>query len=144
MSALIELSQKNDSGALSIQLIDLLRLIPEEDQKLVWAILDLEAIGDISEVWQAGILDLESQIQQSPMILNWQDLVKLANSFEDVINLTLVACLSSKLPAVNFKINDPHSCVFVFELIDSTVWKIYAAHQEKLDRFLNAQLKSAA
>lgn len=144
MSAVIELSQTNSAGVLSINLIDLLQVVPEQDHKLVWAILDLEATGDISEVWAAGIVDLETQVINSPVIFDWQDLVKLSNSFEQVSNLTLVACLNAAdIPAVDFDIYNS-DCEFVFELIDSTVWSVFARHEDRLDAFSKTQLQSAA
>ncbi len=142
MPAILELLQT--SGVVPCQLIDLLHVLPEDAHALTWAILDLEAIGDIRGVWDAGVLDLEAQLHRSPMIFDWQDLVKLANSFEQVINITLVACLdTSDIPAVDFEV-DKSNCEFVLELVDSTVWRIYAKHQDKLQRFLNPQLQSVA
>lgn len=144
MSAVIELSQTNSAGVLAIDLIDLLKAVPGEDHKLIWAILDLEATGDICEVWGAGIVDLEAQITNSPLILSWQDLVKLADLFEQVNTITLVACLNAAdIPAVDFDIH--HSaCELVFELIDSTVWTIFARREDRLDFFLKTQFQSAA
>ncbi|MBD2079025.1 hypothetical protein [Leptolyngbya sp. FACHB-17] len=144
MSAVIELSQTNSAGVLAIDLIDLLQVVPEAHHKLVWAILDLEAIGDISEVWEAGIVDLETQISSSPIILNWQDLVKLANLFDQVINLTLVACLNAAdIPAVDFDMTNS-ACELAFELVDSTVWRIFARREDTLDAFVKPLLQSAA
>ena len=144
MSAVIELSQTNSTGVLSIALIDLLKVVPVDDYDLVWAILDLEATGDICEIWKAGIVDLETQITHSPIIFKWHDLVKLANSFEQVINITLVACLNAAdIPAVDFDIHNS-ACELAFELVDSTVWTIFAKREDRLDIFLKTQLQSAA
>lgn len=142
MPAILELLQT--SGVVSRQLIDLLHVVPEDAHVLTWAILDLEAIGDIGEVWDAGVVDLETQLHRSAVIFDWQDLVKLANSFEQVINITLVACLNTTdIPSVDFEV-DKSNCEFVLELVDSTVWRIYAKHQDNLQRFLNPQLQSVA
>lgn len=142
MPAILELLQT--SGVLLPQLIDLLQVVPEDDHQLTWAILDLEAIGDISEVWDAGVVDLETQLHHSAVIFDWQNLVKLANSFEQVINITLVACLNATdIPSVDFEV-DKSACEFVLELVDSTVWRIYAKHQDKIKRFSNPQLESIA
>lgn len=144
MSAVIELSRTNSAGVLAIGLIDLLQVVPEEDHRLVWAILDLEAIGDISEIWKAGIVDLETQVSSAPVILNWQDLVKLASLFDQVINLTLVACLNAAdIPAVDFDIQNS-ACELVFELVDSTIWAIFVKREDRLDAFVKTQLQSAA
>ena len=140
----IEIKYQDHQGTSVIELIDLLKLINKDRQQLVWSILDLEAVGDVSEVWERGILDLEENIKylHQGYILSWQMLVLLAQKFDDVINTVIVGChkvtqIPSLIPDSN--IYDP--CEIVLELIDSSVWRIYAK-DERLLQHLHHEFSS--
>jgi|688.fasta_scaffold84212_4 hypothetical protein len=128
MSNVIEIKYQDSQGTSTIELIDLLNLIAQDKQQLVWSILDLEAIGDISTIWERGILDLEANIKFLPqgLILSWQMLVQLAQKFDQVINTVIVGCQKvSKIPSLEPNVNLDEPCEIVLELIDSSVWRIY-------------------
>jgi hypothetical protein len=129
MSNVIEIKYQNSQNTSTVELIDLLNLIESnKQQQLIWSILDLEAIGDISTIWERGILDLEVNIKYLPqgLILSWQMLVQLAQKFDQVINTVIVGCQKvSKIPSLEPNVNLDEPCEIVLELIDSSVWRIY-------------------
>lgn len=139
MSNVIEIKYQNSQNTSTVELIDLLNLIESnKQQQLIWSILDLEAIGDISTIWQRGILDLEANIKYLPqgLILSWQMLVQLAQKFDQVINTVIVGCQKvSKIPSLEPNVDLDEPCEIVLELIDSSVWRIYTK-----DKLLSAKL----
>jgi hypothetical protein len=135
MSNVIEIKYQDSQGTSTIELIDLLNLIAQDKQQLVWSILDLEAIGDISTIWERGILDLEENINALPqgLILSWQMLVLLVRGFDQVINTVIVGCQEvSKVPILKPDIDLDTPCEIVLELIDSSVWRIYSKDERLL------------
>jgi hypothetical protein len=135
MSNVIEIKYQDSQGTSIIELIDLLNLIAQDKQQLVWSILDLEAIGDISTIWERGILDLEENIKELPqgLILSWQMLVLLVRKFDQVINTVIVGCQEvSKIPVLKPDIDLDTPCEIVLELIDSSVWRIYSKDERLL------------
>ena len=135
MSNVIEIKYQDNQGTSTIELIDLLNLIAQDKQKLVWSILDLEAIGDISTIWERGILDLEENIKELPqgLILSWQMLVLLVRKFDQVINTVIVGCQEvSKVPVLQPDIDLDTPCDIVLEFIDSSVWRIYSKDERLL------------
>lgn len=135
MSNVIEIKYQDNQGTSTIELIDLLNLIAQDKQKLVWSILDLEAIGDISTIWERGILDLEENIKDLPqgLILSWQMLVLLVRKFDQVINTVIVGCQEvSQIPSLKPDIDLDAPCEIVLELIDSSVWRIYSKDERLL------------
>lgn len=48
MPNIIEIKYQDSEGRVAVELIDLLNLIAQDQQQLVWSILDLEAVGDLS------------------------------------------------------------------------------------------------
>ena len=128
MSNVIEIKYQDSQGTSTIEPIDLLNPIAQDKQQLVWSTLDLEAIGDISTIWERGILDLEENIKELPqgLILSWQMLFQLAQNFDQVINTVIVGCQeTSKIPSLEPNVDLDKSCEIVLELIDSSVWRIY-------------------
>jgi hypothetical protein len=140
----IEIKSQDNQGTAVIELIDLLKLINKDRQQLVWSILDLEAVGDISEIWERGILDLEENIKYlyQGYILSWQMLVLLAQKFDDVINTVIVGCHEvTQIPSLIPDSNIYNPCEIVLELIDSSVWRIYAK-DERLLQHLHHEFSS--
>ena len=129
MSNVTEIKYQNSQNTSTVELIDLLNLIESnKQQQLIWSILDLEAVGDITTICERGILDLEANIKFLPqgLILSWQMLVQLAQKFDQVINTVIVGCQKvSKIPSLEPNVNLDAPCEIVLELIDSSVWRIY-------------------
>jgi hypothetical protein len=139
MPNLIEIEyQHHSQGRSVVELIDLLSLVAPDKHQLVWSILDLEAIGDVSTIWERGILDLEENIRDLPqgLILSWQMLVLLASKFDQVINAVIVGCQeATQIPTLSAN-NDLYiPCAIALELIDSSVWRIYAKDERLLQHF---------
>ena len=137
MSNIIEIKHQDSQGKSAVELIDLLNLIAQDQQQLVWSILDLEAIGDLSPIWERGILDLEENIRNLPqgLILSWQMLILLVEKFDQVINIIIVGCQEiTKIPSLKPNSNLDTPCEIVLELIDSSLWRIYAKDQKILQR----------
>ena len=137
MSNIIEIKHQDSQGKSAVELIDLLNLIAQDQQQLVWSILDLEAIGDLSPIWERGILDLEENIRNLPqgLILSWQMLILLVEKFDQVINIIIVGCQEiTKIPSLKPNSDLDTPCEIVLELIDSSLWRIYAKDQKILQR----------
>lgn len=135
MFNVIELKYQDSEGRVAVELIDLLNLIAQNQQQLVWSILDLEVMGDVSPIWERGVLDLEENIRNLPqgLILSWQMLILLVEKFDQVINIIIVGCQEiAKIPSLKPNSDLDTPCEIVLELIDSSVWRIYAKDQRLL------------
>lgn len=136
MSGTVEIKDKNAQGILAVGLIDLLNLIKADGQQLIWAIFDLEAVGNIRG---KGMLDLEKEIMRSHkgLIFNWDGLVTLARSCDQIIDATVVGCrdiaaIPELKPGSESDIYTPSE--FVLEAVDSSLWCVYAKDDKVLRR----------
>jgi hypothetical protein len=134
MSGMVEIKDQDEQGIVAVELIDLLNLIKSDGRQLIWAILDLEAVGNIRG---KGMLDLEAEIMRSPkgLILNWDGLVTLARSCNQVVNATVIGCrdiaaMPELKPGSESDIYTPSE--FVLEAIDSSLWCVYAKDDKVL------------
>lgn len=136
MPGIVEIKDKDEQGPLAVELVDLLDLIKPDGQQLIWAILDLEAVGDGRG---KDILDLEKEMMRSPkgLIFNWDGLVALAGSCNQITNVTVIGCrdiaaLPELKPGSESDIYTPSE--FVLEAIDSSLWCVYAKDDKVLRR----------
>ena len=137
MASIIEIKDRDAQGILAVDLPDLLDLLKPEGATLTWAILDLEATGDLGS--GRGILDLEQKISRSPtgLAMTWDDLRSLAQAFHQVINATVVACQNlASVPTLVRGDSDSlyNSCEIVLEAIDSSLWRVYSKRPEVIRR----------
>jgi hypothetical protein len=141
----IEVKYQNSQGTSRVELIDILKLIEKDNQQLIWLILDLQAVGDISTIWERGIVDLEETIKHLPhgFILSWQMLTNLAQKFDDLIDIVIVGCHEvDRIPTLCLDADIYRSSEIVLELIDSSVWQIYTKDErllQNLDRKFNQE-----
>ena len=113
----------NDSNVLSINLKDILNCIKNGDY-YEWSIIWLEGIGKLHN---QSMLEFEAEIKNSSFghLIKWYDLLELAGSFSQIINLLLIGDKSSK--NLHKYANDMEmytNCEITLELIDSSYWII--------------------
>ena len=123
------------------ELAYLLGLLAPRGQRLTWAILDLEAIGHLSD--GTNMLDLERQVAESPtgLVLDWDALVALADDFSQVINATIVGCRhAGSIPPLAPEIDLAASAEIVVEAIDSSLWRVTAQDEQVLARLPGQRL----
>lgn len=139
---LIEVEYQDSQCRSRVELIDILKLIEKDKQQLIWSILDLQAVGDITTIWESGIVDFEETIKHLPYgyILSWQMLTNLAQKFDDLIDIVIIGCYEmAQIPScVDADIY--LSSEIVLELIDSSFWQIYTKDErllQNLDRKLS-------
>lgn len=132
----------NNSGeVLAVELSDILECI-EYGDVLVWSILWLEIIGDIS----TSVPELEKSIQKSKngLPMEWNDLKKLASRIDQVIEMLLIADNNpSNLKRYNNDQEMYDTCEFTIELIDSSYWLIHSPKAENLNKIKKALSRSA-
>ena len=140
MAGTIEIRDKDVNGVVTVELRDLLPFFEAEGQKLIWSIIDLEAIGDLSSIGKT-MLGLEQEVKQSPhgLFLEWSELKALAEKFEQIMDLTLVGCQSQEYICPLIPKGDLRgSCEIVIEAIDSSLWSVYARDEEVIQRLTAA------
>ena len=123
------------------ELAYLLGLLAPWGQRLTWAILDLEAIGELSD--RTNVLDLERQIAESPtgIALDWDALVALADDYSQVINAVVVGCQDAgSIPRLAPEVNLAASGEIVVEAIDSSLWRVTAHDEQVLARLPGQRL----
>lgn len=139
MGAIIEIKDTDSRGSLSVELKHILQLITPVGHQLSWAILDLYATGDLGE--GKNILDLEEKIRQSPegISTTWNELVSLSGAFFEIIDIVIAGYQD---PNYRPQLSPDHrkeelykSCEIVIELIDASLWSIYARDNELIQKF---------
>ena len=137
-----ELTQRVPAGCPN-ELAYLLGLLAPWGQRLTWAILELEAIGELSD--GTNILDLERQIAESPtgIVLDWDALVALAGDFSQVINAVVVGCRTvGSIPRLAPEVDLAASGEIVVEAIDSSLWRVTARDEQVPARLPGQRLVS--
>lgn len=135
---MIEISDKAasvpDGGrVLAVSLADLLRLTEPEGRDWCWLILELEAVRTPSPGVDLQLL--RQQIASSPqgLSLPWGALIGLADSLFQTINGIVVGATNARLlPPSDLGADIYSPAEVVFEVIDSSVARVYARD----DRFL--------
>lgn len=139
MAGIIEIKDRDAQGGLTVELTHILNLLAPEGRPLSWAILDLEATGDLGG--GKDMLDLEQEIEQSPtgLLMSWDELVSLARAFFQVINTVIVGCKdAASVPKLHPEENLYASSEIVLEAIDSSLWRVYARDDKVLRRLQKA------
>jgi len=139
MGNLIEIKDKDSQGGLSVELKHILGLLTPEGRKLLWAILDLYATGDLGE--GKSMLEFEQKIRESPegISISWDELVSLSSVFFQVIDMVIAGYED---PNYHPKLSPEHpigeiykSCEIVIELIDSSLWRVHVKRDEMIPKF---------
>jgi hypothetical protein len=136
MAKVIEIRDRNQSGILTLELQDLLAFFNESGQSLIWSIQNLEAVGD-PEKLKTDLLEIEEQAKKSPhgLILEWEDLLGLAQSLTDVWEVLIIACRNRELiPNLKHGIDRLDSCEIAIELFDSSYWRVCARDDAVIQR----------
>lgn len=139
MAGIIEIKDKDAQGGLAVELTHILEVLVPEGCQLLWAILDLEATGDLGD--GKNMLDLEQEVEQSPtgLLMSWDELVSLACAFFQVINTVIVGCKdATAVPKLHPEENLYTSNDIVLEAIDSSLWRVYARDDKVLRRLQRA------
>jgi hypothetical protein len=124
---------KSTGGFLRVELEQVLSCI-NEGKDYHWAILYLEAMGNLGG---KSIVDFENEIHGSSVgyLLNWDELVELANKFDQVIDIVLIGDSNkSKLRQYAGEEEMFKECYYTIELIDSSYWLINGRDRNFLDR----------
>lgn len=132
----IEIKDKAASGLLAIGLTDILNIIGDEGNGLYWAILDLEARGDLASLG-TSMLDLEQKIAVAPqgLIVNWDKLNAFAHAFDEVINgIFLGVKKTSYVPKLEPHVDLYSQSEFVIEAIDSSLWSVFSKDEKVIQQ----------
>jgi hypothetical protein len=127
MAGIVEIRDQKP-GYLNVDLRNLLSLFKEDGPNLVWSILDLEAVGD-AEKLKTDLLEIERQIEESPdgLIVEWEDLLVLAESLVDVWNILIAASHDvPSIPRLEYGTTNFERCEIAIEIFDSTWCRVYA------------------
>jgi hypothetical protein len=132
----IELRDKLNNNL--VELRHILPLLPQYVTSLNWAILELEARGDIGE--EITMSDLMEAVNNNPngYLMDWNKLLTFSQKVFQIIDGTFVGFRDlNNRPA--FK---PEGALYersevVLELIDSTLWSIYSKDFNVLKVFDN-------
>ena len=137
MKNYIQIKDSMNKHFLSVTLYDLLTKLEGKFNKYHWSVYELTAIARGNA--NLNILQLEKEIAESPtgLHLSWNELLKLANGLEQVINLILVAS-NKEEDFIRFEDHNRWRNKFflVIEIIDGDCWEVYSRDSE-LIKFLS-------
>jgi hypothetical protein len=121
-----------------LTLADILDRLDAPASTWIWVISEIHAVGDVSSIWPAGIVDLEQQVLNHPqgIQLAWPQLQLLARQVSDVWDLSLAAYQSEALIPEYDRLKQSDYQLLV-ELLDSSSWHIYAQDKTILHRLLD-------
>ena len=125
MPVSIEIHDEDPPGVL-VPLTAVLSALAPFGEHLQWALLDLEATGDVTPLWAGGVLALEEEVATSPegVRLTWDELVSLAKHLDQVVNCRLHGW------------SDDGRSSLAVEAIDSSVWTVDADDERVLQALL--------
>lgn len=124
---IIEIFDLNSHHVLLPTLKDLLFLLPEHRQKLVWSILEAEVIR--KDEGTIIVSELEGKVY------SWAELLYIANDIFQEINITVVGYADEKpIPRLGIDEDYYASCEIVIEGIDTSLWRIYAKQDSDLSK----------
>lgn len=111
---------------------EILTLIPD-GKNLNWAILFLEATGDLGEKKWAE-LDSAHTLEKGYWIA-WKDLVSTCNKFWQVIDITIIGCKDKEnLKQYKKDIDMYESCDIVIEIIDGGYCEVFSKDHDLINR----------
>lgn len=122
MSKIIEIKDKDANGILNLDLKDILVLIPEHYQQLIWIIYEIEA--SLLQESEINILELEKKVNESKngLIVTFDELLTLSNNIFQTFNITVLVTENKMIIDRN---NMFQNVELVIEIIDSSICSIY-------------------
>lgn len=130
----IEIFDKDSRNTLLPSLKDMLLLLPEHKEELVWSILEAEVIRKANGT--VNVSELEDQVY------SWTDIIRIADEFFQEINIIVVACKEERLIPRPGEDEDYYSpCEIVIEGVDTTLWRVYARNAQDLEQIRKTYCK---
>lgn len=127
----IRIAGKSDETVLSIILKDILKCI-DNPSYYQWKLLWIEGIGSYEE----SMLEFETKINESTsgIFFTYDELIKLSDAMDQIINLTLIAALESE-KLIRYETDGMmyKNCKYVIELIDSCFWEFTSSDFNALE-----------
>lgn len=136
MAGIVEITDQDERGFLTVELKDLLVHFEDAGPNLVWSIQDFEALGN-PETLKTNLPELEREARESSrgFILKWEDLVTLAQSLVDVQEALIAACQDrDSIPRLEYNSERFEPCEIAIEVFDSSVWRVYARDDAMVQR----------
>lgn len=126
------------SNFLDVRLEDILSVITDIGEGYSWVMFEINA--SLNEwVEKPDYNDLDNWVNESSdgMELSWDELVKLAPIFHQIIDTIIVAYKDENHKPIIGKgtVALMETSEIVLELVDSTFWEIYTKDAKILDRF---------
>jgi hypothetical protein len=127
----IRIAGKSDETILTIKLKDILECIGNPSI-YKWNLLWIEGIG----TYEDSILDFEAKINESNSGIQFEfdEMIKLSDSMDQIIELTLIADLESE-KLIRYDTDDSmyKNCKYVIELVDSSFWEFTSSDFKVLE-----------
>jgi hypothetical protein len=117
----VEIFDTDDQGKLGGSLAEILQLADPPASRLRWTLRYIEARDDVSEVWPAGLKDLEAQASSRKfgLELSWTQLTALAKVLRAPVDVRLDGWAS--LPQAGAT---PGELRMRIEVLDSTLFRV--------------------
>lgn len=127
----IRIAGKSDETVLSITLKEILKCI-DNPSSYEWKLLWIEGIGSYEE----SMLEFETKINESTsgIFFTYDELIKLSDAMDQIIDLTLIAALESE-KLIRYDTDDMmyKNCKYIIELIDSCFWEFTSSDFNALE-----------
>jgi len=122
----------DDDEILGVSPINILELL-DNNNKLNWAILELEATGDLGEEKWTELEQFETS--DTGTLITWDDLKETSGKFWQVIWMTIIGCKDKK----NLRFYDTsfemyESCEVVIEIFDGSCCEVFSHDHSLIDR----------
>jgi len=122
----------DDDEILGVSPINILELL-DNNNKLNWAILELEATGDLLEEKWTELEQFETS--DTGTLITWDDLKETSGKFWQVIWMTIIGCKDKK----NLRFYDTsfemyESCEVVIEIFDGSCCEVFSHDRSLIER----------
>ena len=121
----------------SVTLSNILRLLSSYKVHH-WSLIFLEAMGDLKS--DRSMAQLQDDVSESTdgYHLSWEELLSLSESFDQVIEMTLLGCNSQdRLTRYSDESEMRSSCDFTIEMVDSSYWEVSSKNIDFLENLSN-------
>lgn len=122
------------NDVLTVNLKDILNLLPTKYRTYCWSLFEIEAAGSLSE--ERPMPEFENEVLSYPsgMPFSWIELSDFSNKLESIINITIAGNQNSTIKPYEGEHELIQSSEILIEFFDSSYWRIYTADREVLEK----------
>jgi hypothetical protein len=119
---------------ISVELPSILKAV-QGGEELDWAVLYFYGTWEENPEHTDPILEDDIDGLDAPLMLSWKELKALAETFTEIVDITVIGCIDAKnLRRYKRSQDMVHNCDILIQLVDSNFWEIFCVDKELISR----------